>query len=81
MTNTEASLSNQLLENTLAIILLNRLNVHLEQARHLPESQCGFRKDRGKIEMIFTARQGHEKCQEQSADLYMTYVVMDFGKL
>ena len=42
---------------TLAKILLNRLNIHLEQARILPESQCGFRKDRGTIDMIFTARQ------------------------
>ena len=40
-----------------AKILLNRLNIHLEQARILPESQCGFRKDRGTIDMIFTPRQ------------------------
>ena len=37
-------------------ILLNRLNVHLDQKRLMPESQCGFRKDRGTIDMIFTAR-------------------------
>ena len=40
----------------------------------LPESQCGFRKNRGKIDMIFTARQLQEKCQEQNVDLYMTFV-------
>ena len=28
----------------LAKILLNRLNTHLDQAGHIPESQCGFRK-------------------------------------
>ena len=39
----------------LARVLLNRLNEHLEQAGLLPESQCGFRKDRGTIDMIFTA--------------------------
>ena len=40
----------------------------------IPESQCGFRKDRGTIDMIFTARQPQEKCQEQNVDLYMTFV-------
>ena len=58
----------------LARVLLNRLNEHLEQLGPLPESQCGFRKDRGTIDMIFTARQLQEKCQEQNVDLYMTFV-------
>ena len=58
----------------LAKILLNRLNTHLDQAGLIPESQCGFRKDRGTIDMIFTARQLQEKCQEQNVDLYMTVV-------
>ena len=55
-------------------ILLNRLNAHLDQAGLIPESQCGFRKDRGTIDMIFTARQLQEKCQEQNVDLYMSFV-------
>ena len=58
----------------LAKILLNRLNAHLDKAGLIPESQCGFRKDRGTIDMIFTARQLQEKCQEQNEDLYMTFV-------
>ena len=58
----------------LARVLLNRLNEHLEQSGLLPESQCGFRKNRGTIDMIFTARQLQEKCQEQNVDLYMTFV-------
>ena len=58
----------------LARVLLNRLNEHLEQSKLLPESQCGFRKNRGTIDMIFTARQLQEKCQEQDVDLYMTFV-------
>ena len=58
----------------LAKSLLNRLNVHLDQTGLIPESQCGFRKDRGTIDMIFTARQLQEKCQEQNVDLYMTFV-------
>ena len=62
----------------LARVLLNRLNEHLEQSGLLPEGQCGFWKDRGTIDMIFTARQLKEKCQEQNVDLYMTFV--DFTK-
>ena len=58
----------------LAKILLNRLNAHLDQAGLIPGSQCRFRKDRGTIDMIFTARQLQEKCQEQNVDLYMTFV-------
>ena len=49
----------------LAKILLNRLNAHLDQAGLIPESQCGFRKDRRTIDIIFTARQLQEKCQEK----------------
>ena len=58
----------------LAKKLLNRLNAHLDQAGLIPESQCGFRKDRGTIDMIFTARQLQEKYQEQNVDIYMTFV-------
>ena len=57
-----------------AKIPLNRLNVHLDQSGLISESQCGFRKDRGTIDMVFTARQLQEKCQEQNVDLYMTFV-------
>ena len=57
----------------LARVLLNRLTAHLEQGL-LPESQCGFRKARGTVDMVFAARQLQEKCQEQNADLYSTYV-------
>ena len=58
----------------LAKILLNRLNAHLDQAGLKPESQCGFRKDRGTVDTFFTATQLQEKCQEQNVDLYMTFV-------
>ena len=57
----------------LARVLLNRLIAHLEKGL-LPESQCGFRKERGTIDMVFAARQLQEKCQEQNTDLYSTYV-------
>ena len=58
----------------LARVLLNRLNEHLERSGLLLESQCGLRKNRRIIDMIFTARQLQEKCQEQNVDLYMTFV-------
>ena len=58
----------------LARVLLNRLNEHLERSGLLPESQCGFRKNRETIDIIFTARQLQEKCQEENVDLYMTFV-------
>ena len=39
----------------------DHLTDHLNQGL-LPESQCGFRKKRGTIDMIFAARQLQEKC-------------------
>ena len=62
----------------LARVLLNPMNEHLEQSGLLPQSQCGFRKDRGTIDMIFTARHLQEKCQEQNVYLYMIF--FDFTK-
>ena len=50
----------------LAKHVLNLLNVHLDQAGLIPKRQCGFTKDRGTIDMLFTARQLHEKRQEQN---------------
>ena len=65
----------------LAKILLNRLNAHLDQTGLIPESQCGFRKDRGTIDMIFTARQLQEKCQEQNVDLYIFFFFFFFDSV
>ena len=58
----------------LAKILLNRQNERFGKAGLLLESQCGSRKDRGTIDMIFTARQLQEKCQEQNVDRCVTSV-------
>ena len=40
----------------------------------LHQSQCGFRRGRSTIDMIFVARQLQEKCCEQHQDLYMAFV-------
>ena len=53
---------------------MNRLHVHLDQARLLTESQSGFRKEKGTMDMIFTARQLLEKFQEPNMDIYITFV-------
>ncbi|BHF64279.1 hypothetical protein SprV_0200728100 [Sparganum proliferum] len=56
-----------------ARILLKRLNNNLEQDL-LSESQCGFRRIRGTMDMIFAARQLQEKCQEMRTHLNSTFV-------
>ena len=39
-----------------------------------PESQCGFRSNRGTTDMIFVLRQIQEKCREQNMGLYAAFV-------
>ena len=58
----------------LARVLLNRFNEHLEQSGLLPDSQCGFGRDRGTIDMVFIAIQLQKKSQEQNVNLCMTLV-------
>ena len=57
----------------LARILLNRLQEDICPAA-LPESQSGFRSERGCNDMIFSARQVQEKCIEQQMPLYQVFV-------
>ena len=54
-------------------IMLTRLLVHVADLV-LPESQCGFRRGRSTIDMIFVAWQLQEKCREQHQDLYLAFV-------
>ena len=49
--------------NILARVLLNRLIPTIAQ-ENTPESQCGFRSNRGTVYMIFVLRQIQEKCRE-----------------
>ena len=73
MTTTEVSLSYHCWKNT-GKNSIESPECHLDQAGLIPKSQSGFWKDRGTIDMIFTARQLQEKCQKQNVDLYMTFV-------
>ncbi len=61
----------------LARILLNRLNAEILNAL-VPEEQCGFRKQRSTIDLIFAMRQLQEKCRERNQPLYALFV--DFTK-
>ena len=57
----------------LARIILSRLVSHVSELV-LPETQCGFRKERGTIDMVFSLRQIQEKCIEQNKDLFIVFV-------
>ena len=59
-----------------ARVVLPRLQKIAEQI--YPESQCGFRKSRSTVDMIFSVRKIQEKCREQSRPLHMAFV--DFTK-
>ena len=56
----------------LAQIIQERLQIISE--RVLPESQCGFRKGRGCIDMVFVGRQMVEKCREHNDSLFVLFV-------
>ena len=60
-------------EKIFARVLLNRL-VPIIAEDHLPETQCGFRANRGTTEMVFVLRQLQEKFREQNKGLYVTFV-------
>lgn len=64
----------------LSRILLNRLIQHLETVP-APESQCGFKKNHGTIDMNFAVKQLQEKCQEQNMAFYTVFTDLTKGKL
>ena len=57
----------------LAKLINRRVATHIGE-QLIPESQCGFRPNRGTCDMIFVARQLIEKCREQHVNIYMAFV-------
>lgn len=57
----------------MARVILNRINLHLLDDI-VSESQCGFRSNRGTVDMIFAVRQIQEKCREQNRNLYLLFI-------
>ena len=57
----------------LARIMLNRITKHILDDV-VSESQCGFRKQRGTVDMVFAIRQLQEKCVEQMQDLHLLFI-------
>ena len=57
----------------LARVLLNRLIPSIIED-FTPESQCGFRANRGTTDMIFVLRQIQEKCREQNKGLFVAFI-------
>ena len=56
-----------------ARVLLNRL-VPITAEDHLPETQCGFKANRGNADIVFVLRKVQENCREQNNRLYVTFV-------
>ena len=57
----------------MAHVLLNRLILTIAQ-ENTPESQCGFKSNRGTVDQIFVLRQIQEKCREQNMGLNAAFV-------
>ena len=57
----------------LARVMLYRLVSHISEDI-LPESQCGFRRDRSTTDMIFVVRQVQEECRKHHEDLYVAFI-------
>ena len=55
-----------------ARVALTKLQILAE--RTLPESQCGFRRGKSPIDMIFSVRQLQEKCREQRKPLFIAFI-------
>ena len=57
----------------LAKLLLGRLNKNIVD-RVCPESQCGFRRERGTVDMVFVVRQLQEKRREQNRNMCIAFI-------
>ena len=57
----------------MVLVMLNRMRDPIAETV-LPESQCGFRRNRGTTDMIFAVRQLMNKTREQHRNLYIAFV-------
>ena len=57
----------------LSRVILDRLIPSIAE-ENLPESQCGFRANRGTADMVFVLRQIQEKCREQNMGLHAAFI-------
>ena len=57
----------------LSRLKLNRLIPTIAE-ENAPESQCGFRANRGTTDMVFVLRQIQEKCREQNMGLFVAFI-------
>ena len=62
----------------LARLMLNRLISTIAE-ENTPESQCGFRANRGTTDMVFVLRQIQEKCREQNMGPFRSFHRPDQG--
>ena len=53
--------------------MLKRLLSHVVNIA-IPESQCGSRRGRSTVDVIFVARLLQEKCREQNRDMYLAFI-------
>ena len=50
------------------------LRLLCEEIAFLPESQCGFRKARNTVDMVFTAKVIQQSCREKQVPLYLAFL-------
>ena len=62
--------------DTMGKLFTKVIQVRLQKVAEevLPDSQCGFRRDRGCVDMIYSARQLMEKTKEHRSKLFMLFV-------
>ena len=66
-----------IVDKTFACVILNRLQKLAE--RVYPEAQCGFRRARSTIDMLFSLRQLLEKCRQQQVPLYIAFIDLTYA--
>ena len=58
----------------LTLLLNARIYAYCEEIAFLPESQCGFRKARNTVDMVFTAKVIQQSCREKQVPLYLAFL-------